>query len=198
MRIIAGRFRRRTIQANPGMVTRPITDRIKEILFERLGPDVVENRRVADIFSGTGTLGLEALSRGASSVVFFEQDAKAYELLRENVEKLGVEDETLCWKTDVFRTSFRPKNVDEMLPFELVFFDPPYKLVETMQPGRPLYKSLSRLARDGVTADDVLMVFRTPADAAFVLPEPWTREDTWQRSGMDLHLYSKSPVSDES
>ena len=174
------------------MVTRPITDRIKEILFERLGPEVVENRCVADIFSGTGTLGLEALSRGASSVVFFEQDLKAYELLRENVEKLGVQDETLCWRTDVFRTSFRPKNVDEMLPFELVFFDPPYKLVETMQPGRPLFKSLRRLARDTVTADDVLMVFRTPADSVFSMPEPWTREDTWQKSGMDLHLFSKT------
>ena len=99
MRIIAGEFRRRKLLASPGLTTRPITDRVKETLFERIGEDLVD-RKVADIFAGTGSLGLEALSRGAKSVVFIESDRRGHELLRQNVATLGVEDRTLCWRTD--------------------------------------------------------------------------------------------------
>ena len=90
MRIVAGRLKRRKLRTNPGLVTRPITDRAKEMLFDRLG--TFDGERVADVFAGTGTIGLEALSRGASRVVFVEQDRLAHELLRENVAALGVED----------------------------------------------------------------------------------------------------------
>ena len=76
MRIIAGRFRRRNLLTRSGLVTRPITDRVKETLFERLG-DAVIDARVLDVFAGTGTLGLEALSREAASVVFVEKDRQA-------------------------------------------------------------------------------------------------------------------------
>ena len=75
MRIVAGKFRRRKLFANPGLKTRPITDRVKESLFERLSGEL-EGKRIADVFAGTGTLGLEALSRGAKSVVFIESDRR--------------------------------------------------------------------------------------------------------------------------
>ena len=78
MRIIAGEFRRRRLLVNSGLTTRPMTDRIKEIFFERI-QDRLAGRRIADVFAGTGPLGLEALSRGAKSAVFFESDRKAYE-----------------------------------------------------------------------------------------------------------------------
>ncbi|MGD9854019.1 MAG: RsmD family RNA methyltransferase, partial [Planctomycetaceae bacterium] len=68
MRIIAGKYRRRKLLTKPGLTTRPITDRAKEPLFERLESHL-EGARVADVFAGTGTLGLESLSRGARSVV---------------------------------------------------------------------------------------------------------------------------------
>ena len=128
MRIIAGEFRRRRLLANPGLTTRPITDRVKEILFERT-QDLLVDRRIADIFSGTGSLGFEALSRGAQSVVFLESDGKAFELLKQNVAALGVEDRTLCWRTDALKSSFHPKGVDAFLPYDVVFFDPPYRMV---------------------------------------------------------------------
>ena len=104
MRIIAGKYRRRKLHSNPGQTTRPITDFVKEVLFEWLG-DTVKDKRVADIYSGTGSLGLEALSRGAASVVFIEQDRKAHELLKRNVESIGAEDTTLCWKTNALLSS---------------------------------------------------------------------------------------------
>ncbi len=88
VRIIAGEFRHRRLLTNPGLITRPITDRAKEILFERI-QDLLVDKRIADIFAGTGSLGLEALSRGAHSVVFLESDKRAFELLEQNVAALG-------------------------------------------------------------------------------------------------------------
>ena len=186
MRIITGRLKRRKLLTNPGVVTRPITDRVKESLFQFIEDDL-DGPRVADIFAGTGTIGLEALSRGAQSVVFFERDRKAHELLQQNVEKLGVADEVLCWSTDVLRTSFRPKNCDERLPYDIVFFDPPYKLVPSIQPGSPLYKSLERLGRDEITRTGTLMLFRTPKRADFECPPIWELELTRDYSTMKVH-----------
>ena len=116
MRIIAGEFRRRRLLTNPGLTTRPITDRAKEILFERI-QDLIVDSRIADIFAGTGSLGFEALSRGARSVVFLENDKRAFDLLEQNVTALGVEDRILCWRTDALNSSFHPKGVDDFLPF---------------------------------------------------------------------------------
>ena len=190
MRIIRGRFGRRKLLSNPGVVTRPIADRVKESLFEYLEDDL-DAARVADIFAGTGTIGLEALSRGAHSVVFFERDRKAIELLRKNVAALKVEDETLCWQTDVMKTSFRPKNCEGMTPFDIVFFDPPYRMVSGIQPGMPLYRSLERLAREDVTSERARLIFRTPNRAKFEVPPAWEPERTLEYSTMEVHWYRK-------
>jgi 16S rRNA (guanine966-N2)-methyltransferase len=191
VRIVAGRFRRRKLLTNPGLVTRPITDRVKEVLFERLTEDLVD-ARVADVFAGTGTLGLEALSRGAKSVVFVESDRKAHELLVANVAKLGVESETLCWRADVMRCSYRPKGVSDFLPYDVIFFDPPYRLVPYIQPGDSLYKSLERLAKTDVSSPEALLVFRTPEDAQFNLPVAWNIESKLEISSMNIHLAQKA------
>jgi 16S rRNA (guanine966-N2)-methyltransferase len=192
MRIIRGRFGRRKLLSNPGDTTRPITDKVKESLFEYL-EDELQGARVADIFAGTGTIGLESLSRGANSIVFFERDRKAVELLRKNVATLKVEDETLCWATDVMKTSFRPKNCDGMTPFDIAFFDPPYRMVEDIVPGKLLFKSLERLAREDVTSDDALLVFRTPSRAVFKLPDAWQPERKLDYSRMEVHWFRKQP-----
>lgn len=167
LRIIAGEFRRRKLQTNTGQKTRPITDRMKETLFERLGD--VEDTRVADVFAGTGTLGLECLSRGAANAVFFEFDRKAFNLLLANVEHTGAGSRAFCWRVDVKRTSFRPKGLDGALPYSLVFFDPPYPMIDQLNPGQPLGNSLKRLARPDITADEAIMVLRTPNEKP--LPE---------------------------
>ena len=194
MRIIAGRFRRRKLLANPGMTTRPISDFVKESLFERLG-DWLEGQRVADIFSGTGTIGLEALSRGAASVVFLEKDRTAISLLKHNVESLGEEAQAacLCWQTDIFRCSFRPKGDSaQFVPFDWIFFDPPFAMVEGMSPTSELFRVLKQLARDDVSSPDARLVLRTPGQAQFVMPDVWELAHHWPFSHMEIFIFRKS------
>jgi 16S rRNA (guanine966-N2)-methyltransferase len=197
VRIVAGRFRRRKLESNPGSTTRPITDFVKESLFERLQHHLAD-KRVADVFSGTGTIGLEALSRGAATAIFIEQDPKAFVLLKKNVAALGVENDTMCWQTDVFRCSFRPKNVERLLPCDVVFLDPPYKMIEGLRGGSPLSKSLERIARDEFTAPDALLVLRTPTQAEFDMPPMWRPWDELPRvefTTMEIHLFRRSPAA---
>jgi 16S rRNA (guanine966-N2)-methyltransferase len=193
MRIIAGRLRRRRLLTRPGLITRPITDRVKETLFARL-EDALPGARVVDVFAGTGTLGLEALSRGAHSVVFIEQDREASELLKRNVETLGVAEAVLCWQTDAVRSSYRPQGVDDFLPYDLIFFDPPYRMVPTLQPGTPLFRALQRLARPDVSAATAQLVLRVPERAEFVMPPAWTRHWSLEISSMELHVYTRTPT----
>ena len=91
MRIIAGRWRGRPIEAPPGQCTRPTADRVRETLFSMLASRLgsFEELRVADLFAGSGALGLEALSRGAATATFVETDAKAQAAIKRNAEKLG-------------------------------------------------------------------------------------------------------------
>jgi 16S rRNA (guanine966-N2)-methyltransferase len=191
MRIIAGRFRRRRLLTSPGDITRPITDRVKETLFERIDQSL-QQARIADIFAGTGTIGLEALSRGARSVVFIEQDGPAHELLQQNVATLGAGDVTLCWRTDALRSSFRPQGADALLPYNVIFFDPPYRMIAGLRAGSPLYRALQRLARPAVSADRARFILRTPERAEFDVPDTWQLDWTLTMSNMDVHVYTKA------
>lgn len=121
MRIIAGAWRGRTLLAPPGEATRPTADRTREALFSmltsRLGS--FEELRVADLFAGTGALGLEALSRGAAHCTFVERDHGALKVLKENIAKLGAGD----------RSDVRAQAAEGFAggPFDIVFLDPPYR-----------------------------------------------------------------------
>jgi 16S rRNA (guanine966-N2)-methyltransferase len=196
VRIIAGEFRRRKLLVSPGLTTRPITDRVKEILFERIQHELVE-RRVADVFAGTGSLGLEALSRGAASVVFIESDRRAFELLRQNVAALGVESRTLCWRTDAIKSSYHPKGVDPFLPFDIVFYDPPYRLAMELTPDSYLHLALLRLARDSVTAPGALLYFRAPEGTQLDLPACWAPAENLAISSMEIHTFRKNDAQNE-
>ena len=192
MQIVAGKYRHRKLESNPGETTRPITARVKVALFDRLQPQLQE-ARVADIFSGTGTIGLEALSRGAASVVFVESDREAVERLRRNVAALKAQDETMCWQTDASKCSFRPKGADRFLPFDVVFFDPPYLYASRLKSGTMLYRSLERLARDEVTSPQALLVFRCAAKTTFEMPPLWQPDRRLDYSSMEVHLFRKPP-----
>ena len=194
MRIITGRFKRRRLLANPGLITRPISDRVKETLFQKLSDNgCIEGRRVADVFSGTGTIGLEALSRGAISVTFFELDRVAFDMLHQNVTSLGVDDECICWQTDILRTSFKPKGVKaHFAPYSLVFMDPPYKMAPDIKPKTKLNASLERLAKDSVTTSDAIMVLRIPERTPIQRPPCWEIDWTITTSRMHLHICKKA------
>src|SRR5947208_1335701 len=98
MRIIAGKWRGRILEAPPGMGTRPTADRVREALFSMLASRLgsFEELRVADLFAGSGALGFEALSRGAAYATFVESDPKAAAAIRRNAEKLGVSVQVLA------------------------------------------------------------------------------------------------------
>ena len=119
MRIIAGQWRGRTIDAPPGPATRPTADRVRETLFSMLASRLgsFDDLRVADLFAGSGALGFEALSRGAASATFVESDSKAAALIRRNAVKLGATVDVLGGSALSLRAS---------LPFDLIFADPPY------------------------------------------------------------------------
>jgi len=190
MQIVAGKYRHRKLESNPGETTRPITTRVKVALFDRLEPEL-EEARVADIFSGTGTIGLEALSRGAASVVFIESDREAVERLRRNVAALKAGDQTMCWQTDASKCSFRPKGAEHFLPFDVVFFDPPYLYTSRLKAGTMLYRSLERLARAEVTTPEALLVFRCAVKTIFEMPAAWQPDRRLEYSSMEVHLFRK-------
>src|SRR5256885_6591857 len=99
MRIIAGKWRGRIIDAPKGDVTRPTTDRVREAWMSALQTEI-PGARVLDLFSGSGALGLETLSRGAEHVTFVEKGAPALRALRDNIEKLGAQDSVEVVRTD--------------------------------------------------------------------------------------------------
>lgn len=126
MRIVAGRFKGKSLDAPKGMATRPTTDRVREALFNVLihgAPEIVFGEgRALDLFAGSGALGLEALSRGARYCLFIEEDAGARGTIRRNVEVLGLTGVTKIWRRDATRLG----PIGTMTPFDLVFCDPPY------------------------------------------------------------------------
>ena len=82
-----------------------------------------------------------------------------------------------------------------MTPFDIAFFDPPYRMVQNIVPGKLLFKSLERLAREDVTSEDALLVFRTPRQAVFQLPDAWQLERTLDYSRMEVHWFRKQSRS---
>jgi len=121
VRIIAGEWRGRTIEAPPGQSTRPTADRVREALFSmltsRLGS--FEGLRVADLFAGSGALGFEAISRGASHVTFVERDPNAIAAIKRNADKLKASDRIQILSGSALAL---PKSE----PFDLILADPPY------------------------------------------------------------------------
>ena len=119
MRIIAGKWRGRPLDVPPGEGTRPTADRVRETLFSMLASRLgsFEDLRVADLFAGSGALGLEALSRGAASATFVESDPRAAAVIRANADKLGASIQLIGGSALALPRSE---------PFDLVFADPPY------------------------------------------------------------------------
>ena len=115
LRIISGKYRRRLLKTPTDDSTRPYTDRVRQMTFDRLGA-FLPGARVADIFAGVGTMGMEALSRGAASCVFFEASSDIHELLTGNVNTIAPDARAICWKTDIRKTSFRPRGGDDCIP----------------------------------------------------------------------------------
>jgi 16S rRNA (guanine(966)-N(2))-methyltransferase RsmD len=159
MRVIAGEFRGRKLLPPEGDVTRPVTDRVKQSLFDILTP-LLPGARVYDCFAGTGSMGLESLSRGARHALFFEQHRPAVQRLKRNIETLGVGDRSTVVVQDVFKwfATAPPPGPEERA--DCVFLDPPYRFLKTDP------EALRRLASAVATthlAPDGVVIFRHDA-----------------------------------
>jgi 16S rRNA (guanine966-N2)-methyltransferase len=161
MRIIAGEWRGRAIDAPPGKATRPTGDRVRETLFSMLASRIgsFEDLRVADLFAGSGALGLEALSRGAAHASFVENDPAAAAVIKRNVAKLGAADRVRILGGSALALPWSK-------PFDLVFADPPYA------PG------------SGTT------VVRAVADADWLAPGGWMSVETSRGDEVDPGLFA--------
>ena len=162
MRIVGGRLRGRALAAPKSQSIRPTADRLRESLFNILAHaygDPVSGARVLDLFAGTGALGLEALSRGATFALFVDDGAEARALLRQNVEALGVAAASRIFRRDA--TKLGPAHPVE--PFGLAFLDSPY--------GKGLSEEALAAARDGGwLTPGALIVVEEAADAGFKPP----------------------------
>jgi 16S rRNA (guanine966-N2)-methyltransferase len=124
MRIIAGDFRGRLLETVPDLSVRPTTDRAKQTIFDILSNRVVfEDLEVLDLFAGSGSLGLEAISRGAKNATFIDKSRKPLDVLEKNIETLGCESQCSVYQAEVF---WYLKNIKRT--YNLIFADPPYKL----------------------------------------------------------------------
>lgn len=159
MRIIAGKWRGRALVAPPGEATRPTADRVREALFSmlvsRLGS--FEGLRVADVFAGTGALGIEALSRGAAHVDFIETDAGALKALKTNLARADAPADT-----DVFAVPAQSIGRARK-PCDLLLLDPPYG--EGLAPA-----ALARLTEQGWIARHALISVETAAKEPLEVP----------------------------
>ena len=124
MRVIAGEFRSRPLVAPRGLGTRPTSDRLRETLFNVLG-EQVQGSRFADVYAGSGAVGVEALSRGATHCHFFERAAPALAALRKNLATLGVSSRATVESRPVARAF--AVDTGQKFAFDIVFLDPPYE-----------------------------------------------------------------------
>ncbi len=154
MRIVSGEFRGKALVAPAGEATRPTSDRARQAIFnilEHAGwSNGVRDARVIDLFAGSGALGFEALSRGASFCLFVETDTAARGAIRENVDALGLFGRTRVHRRSAIDLGVRPGA--DGPAFDLAFLDPPY--------GKGLgEQTLARLAEGGWLAPGAILVF---------------------------------------
>lgn len=123
MRVISGIARRIQLKTPVGMETRPTTDRIKETLFNMISPNLADSTFL-DLFSGSGGIGIEALSRGAKEAVFIEQNRDAVECIKENLKRTRMEESGSVLSMDVIRGLSYLEDRGKI--FDVVFMDPPY------------------------------------------------------------------------
>jgi len=169
MRVVGGRFKGRPLAGPRSNAIRPTSDRMRESLFNILAhgydlPD--EGTRVLDLFAGTGALGLEAISRGAASALFFDTGVEARALIRQNIESLGLTGVARIFRRDATKAGL----AGTIAPFDLVFCDPPYR--------KGLGEQALVAARNGGwLKPDALCVLEEAADTDCSIPDSFTLQE---------------------
>ncbi|HEY9009488.1 MAG TPA: 16S rRNA (guanine(966)-N(2))-methyltransferase RsmD [Devosia sp.] len=180
MRIVAGKFRGKALLSPSDESIRPTSDRAREAVFNilasRLSPHF-DGLKVLDLFAGTGALGLEALSRGAASVVFVDTGAEARGLIRDHIEAFGAGGIAKLLRRDA--TALGPAGT--MGPMDLVFLDPPY--------GKGLGEQALISLRDGEwLAPDATIVLEESAEVPLNLPQGFALDDRREYGAAAIHF----------
>jgi len=196
MRIIAGKWGGRRLQAPTGRETRPTGDRIRESLFSSLHSRIgsFEGLRVLDAFAGSGVLGLEALSRGAVFLVSVEYDSRACRIIEANYLKLTddakstdpTDDYFRLYRGDIFKVAPRLRD----FAIDLAFFDPPYDLCDSK-----IYQLLDVLRQERTFSYGALIVIERPkaAQSEDMLPDGFASLDIKYKGDTSLHFVSFTP-----
>lgn len=177
MRIIGGTARSRIIEAPKGMDTRPTLDRIRENIFNIIQRHVYD-ARVLDLFSGSGALALEAISRGASQAVLVDHDRAASQCERRNIQTLHFEDKTRVLMTD-WAQAVRQLTA-EKAAFDLLFLDPPYAmhdLTEVTQALKP------------IMASDALLITEHQAEKPYAVADGFVQTDSRRYGYVGVTIY---------
>ena len=172
MRITGGKFGGRTLGAPRDARVRPTSDKVRQAIFNILLHNdfgtALEGARAADLFAGTGALGIEALSHGASFCLFVDDAAESRALIRENIEALALTGASKIWRRDA--TKLGPMAAGAGGPFDLVFLDPPYR-------KNLIAPALASLSEGGWLADGALLVTEIAEDEDIPSTDGLTRLD---------------------
>jgi 16S rRNA (guanine966-N2)-methyltransferase len=185
VRIVAGRFGGRRLQAPKGHDTRPTSDRVREALFAMLeqpaptGVSPLVGARVLDLFAGSGALGIEALSRGAVAATFVERDRRAVEVIRANLEALGLGEEEARVVQGAALTAVGDASARGDA-YDLVLLDPPYRDAPAL--GRELSQALP-----AILAPDARVVAESDRREPLALELPLVRERRYGDTLIRIH-----------
>ena len=182
MRIIAGIYRSRLLKTVEGQSTRPTLDKVKEALFTRLGPSI-SGKSALDLFAGSGSIGLEAVSRGMAPVVLIDGAQAAISVIHQNIHALGCEDKTQVYRMDAFQAlRYLAKKENK---FHFIYLDPPYLKVD-------LNKILDELIRYDLLESDSIIVIESPSDAPVLSHPGYLCEKTSVYGTVALHYYRRN------
>ena len=166
LRVVAGEFGGRPLKTLEGKTTRPTTDKVKGAIFNMIGP-FFDGGRVLDLFSGRGSLAIEAISRGMSSAVLVEKDRRAQAVIQENIKMTKSEEQFQLLKMDAARALTQLTG-----QFDLVLLDPPYAKEQ-------IVANITQLEEQGLLSEEVMLVCET--DKGVDLPEEVSNFGIWKQ-----------------
>ncbi|KKK39676.1 DNA methyltransferase [Mesobacillus campisalis] len=184
MRVVSGNLKGRYLKAVPGNSTRPTTDKVKEAIFNMIGP-YFSGGLGLDLFAGSGSLGIEALSRGLDKVIFVDMDRKAVQVINENVRDFGLEGKSEIYRNEASRAL--KAIIKRELSFDYIFLDPPYK-------KQQLLKLVDLISSHHLLKDEGAIVCEHGSDIQ--LPESiggllQTRHEEYGIIGISIYKYKQ-------
>lgn len=190
MRIIGGEWKGRRIKAPRGMATRPMRDFVREAVFDMLGGRV-RGARVLDLFAGSGSLGLEALSRGAAEAVFVDRGGEPVRVIQENLDILG-KDRGQVIRAEIL--DFLHRYSPPGKPFDLIFIDPPFRIGVNYR-----QEVLNKLKEGGFLGPSSMVVMEAPLRSPVPEPPPglqFRERRKYGETAVDVYVYMENDVKE--